>query len=103
MSQRIQLLKKFLEDDPSDPFTLYALALEYVKIDPQKAMDTFHLLLADHGEYLPAYYQLAKLYESRGQQENAAMTYEKGILIAKKQNDLKTLRELASAKEEMEG
>jgi tetratricopeptide (TPR) repeat protein len=103
MSERIQTLKKFLEDDPSDSFTLYALALEYVKIDPQKAMDTFHLLVADHREYLPTYYQLGKLYESLGQQENAAMTYEKGILIARKQNDLKTLHELASAKEEMEG
>jgi tetratricopeptide (TPR) repeat protein len=101
MSERIQLLKKFLEDDPSDPFTLYALALEYVKIDQQKAMDTFRLLVTDHSEYLPAYYQLAKLYESLGQQEDAAEIYDRGILIARKQNDIKTLRELASAKEEL--
>jgi tetratricopeptide (TPR) repeat protein len=101
MSERIQLLKKFLEDDPADPFTLYALALEYVKIDQQKAMDTFRLLVTDHSEYLPSYYQLAKLYESLGQLEDAAAIYDRGILIARKQNDIKTLRELASAKEEL--
>ena len=28
-SERIKLLEQYLEDDPSDPFNLYALALEY--------------------------------------------------------------------------
>jgi Tfp pilus assembly protein PilF len=102
MPDRIQLLQKFLEDDPSDSFTRYALALEYVKVDPQKAMETFHSLLSLDNTYLPTYYQLAKLYESLGQRENALRTYEKGIVIAKKQNDLKTLGELTSAMEEME-
>lgn len=102
MSERIELLKKFMEEDSADPFIHYALALEYAKADQQQAIDMFELMLHTHRNYLPIYYQLAKLYEMRGQKENAVRTFDAGIILAKNQNDLKTLRELKAALEEIE-
>ena len=34
---RLTTLLDFLKEDPEDAFTLYAIALEYLKIDEQKA------------------------------------------------------------------
>lgn len=57
-SERIKLLEQYVEDDPNDPFNLYALALEYQKQNPAKAGKLFELLLAKHPDYLPTYYSL---------------------------------------------
>ena len=35
--ERIQVLLDFLEEEPDNPFNLYALALEYQNIEPEKA------------------------------------------------------------------
>ncbi len=102
MSERIKQLEQFIVDDPGDPFNYYALALECAKEDEHKARATFIFLVNDHQNYLPSYYQLAKLYDRLGQKENATDIFQKGIQIAKHQNDLKTLRELKAALEELE-
>jgi tetratricopeptide (TPR) repeat protein len=102
MTDRIRQLEKFMEEDSSDPFIHYALALEYAKVDRQKAIDTFEILMRTSRDYLPTYYQLAKLYESQGQKANAVRVFEDGIDLARKQNNLKTLQELQRAREEIE-
>jgi len=101
MLQRIKLLERFIKEDPSDPFNYYALGLECAKQDEQKALDIFIQLIVDHRDYLPTYYQLAKLYEQVGQRERALTTYNAGILIAKQQKDFKTQQELAAALEQL--
>jgi tetratricopeptide (TPR) repeat protein len=103
MSQRIKQLEKFMEEDSSDPFIHYALALEYAKVDQQKAIDTLLMLLQANNDYLPTYYQLAKLYEGVGQTEKSMHIFTAGIALAKKKNDLKTAGELQSALDEMKG
>jgi uncharacterized protein HemY len=94
MSDRISHLEHFIRQDPSDPFNYYALGLEYVNRDKHKALGLFQYLMKEHKNYVPTYYQLAKLYEEMGQKENAIQAFNNGILIARQQNDLKTLREL---------
>ena len=103
MSKRIKQLEQFIADDPGDPFNYYALALEHAKMDERKALPTFTHLIINHKDYLPTYYQLAKLYENLGQKEDAAVIFREGIKIATLQNDLKTLRELRAALQELEG
>ena len=102
MTERIRQLEKFMEEDSSDPFIRYALALEYVKVDQRTAIDTLEVLMQTSRDYLPTYYQLAKLYESVGQKEKAENIFSAGIALAKMQNELKTLRELQAALQEME-
>jgi tetratricopeptide (TPR) repeat protein len=101
MLDRIKLLEGFIQEDPSDPFNYYALGLEYAKKDEQKALDIFVQLIRDHSDYLPTYYQLAKLYEQAGRMESALTTYNEGILIAKQQKDFKTQQELVAGLEQL--
>ncbi len=53
--QRLQQLFKFLEEDKNDPFTLYAIALEYQETQPDEAMKYFEGLLQNHPDYTGTY------------------------------------------------
>jgi tetratricopeptide (TPR) repeat protein len=101
MTSRIEQLEKFVKEDPADPFNTYALALEYTKVDKARATELFNGLIRDHSEYLPAYYHLAKLYENLEENDKALMVFDRGIELATKQNDQKTLHELMGAKQEL--
>jgi tetratricopeptide (TPR) repeat protein len=94
---RIHQLLKFLEEEPNDPFNIYALALEYQKIDSQKALTFFQLLTDEHADYVATYYHLGKLHEEMGNKDKAISVLETGIEKARACGDHKTLRELQSA------
>jgi tetratricopeptide (TPR) repeat protein len=102
MADRIKQLEEFIADDPNDPFNYYALALEYAKVADPRALDTFSYIITHHTDYLPAYYQLAKLYAERGRKDDAIRAFEEGSHIAVRQNDLKTLHELRAGLEELQ-
>src|SRR5688572_14876349 len=98
---RLEQLHKFLEEDPTDPFNVYALALEYQKHDTLKALGWFEQLVREHEDYLPVYYTLGKFYIDEGQNDLAMKVFEKGIEKAREQNNAKTLRELSTALDEL--
>jgi tetratricopeptide (TPR) repeat protein len=98
---RLEQLHKFLEEDPADPFNLYALALEYQKHDAPKALAYFEQLVREHESYLPVYYTLAKFYVEEEEAELAIKVFQKGIEKASEQNNAKTLRELRTALDEL--
>ena len=95
--QRIELLKKFIDEEPENAFNKYALAMEYYETEPNKALDLLNDLLTNSEEYLPTYYKAAHLYWDMEQLENAANIFIKGIALAKKLKDEKALGELSSA------
>lgn len=99
--ERLKQLHQFYQEDPSDPFNLYALALEYLNVDKDKAVECFERLLDIHKEYLPTYYHAAKLFHEQGQNERAIGVYQDGMSLAKKLKDAKALRELQSAYDEL--
>jgi tetratricopeptide (TPR) repeat protein len=101
ISLRLEALQKFLEEDPTDPFNWYALALEYAKSDREKALILFEKLLADFDQYIPTYYHAAHLYLQLGQTEKAIQTFQQGIAKAGMQNDLKAVKEMKSALDEL--
>jgi tetratricopeptide (TPR) repeat protein len=94
---RLHQLLKFLEEEPNDPFNIYALALEYQKIDAEKALTFFELLTKEHADYVATYYHLGKLHEELGNKEQAVQIFETGINKARSANDLKALKELQNA------
>jgi Tfp pilus assembly protein PilF len=101
MSNRLDQLRQFYEEDPSDPFNIYGLALEYLKSDLAKSKALFDELMSKHPEYLPVYYHAAKLYADLNETDRAISIYQEGIAQAKKLKDQKALRELQSAYDEL--
>lgn len=101
MTNRLNLLQQFLEEDPKDPFNIYALALEYQKIDVYKSKELFDRLLKDHEYYIPCYYHAGNLYLTLNLVQEAKMILEKGILEAKQQNELKAMREMQSVYDDL--
>lgn len=99
---RIQLLKSYIEEEPNDPFNHYALACEYLNGNKQEALQLFEKLLAEHPNYLATYYQAAQLLVEFEEEERALIVYKKGIEVAVSQNNQKTLRELQTAKQNLE-
>lgn len=91
---RIQLLKQFLEEDPTDPFNLYALGLEYHTENPEQAKFYFDELLKNHDLYVPVYYHAGMLYSELGDTDRAIEILKKGIVVSLAQKDFKAQREL---------
>lgn len=97
-NERLQQLLNYLADDPSDPFLIYAVAMEYKPTDPEKAMEYLQKLLHHHPDYVPTYYHAAEvLVENQGDEEDIKAVFEKGITVAREAGDHKSLQELKTA------
>ena len=99
-NDRLALLLQYYDEDPGDPFNLYALATEYKKEEPLKALSYFERLVEKHPDYVPTYYHLALLYIDLGEAEKAKKVFEKGIEKATAMKESMLLRELKSAYDE---
>lgn len=99
---RINLLTQFVEDEPDNPFNIYALAMEYRADKPEEARLFFDQLLTKHPDYLPTYYQAAALYAELDERSNVMDLYAKGIQLAQTQGNQKTLVELQRARQAFE-
>lgn len=100
---RLNQIREMLGKHPDDSFLNYAAALEFKKnhkID--LAIDLLEKLIFRDQDYLAAYYQLGKMYESVSEKGKAKSIFLKGKAIAEKQNDLKTLAEINEALNSLE-
>ncbi|GAB2544790.1 tetratricopeptide repeat protein [Spirosoma aerophilum] len=101
-NDRIQQLIRFVQEEPNDPFNIYALAMEYITGQPEQAKTYFDQLLLQFPDYLPTYYHAAAVYAELDERERSTELYEKGIELAKAQGKQKTLLELQRAKQSFE-
>ena len=101
---RIEILKSFLDQDPKDSFSRYALALEYVKAgQPEDARREFETVRDNDGGYVATYFQLGQLYRTLGLKHDAEKTFRTGITAAAKAGDEHTKNELEGALEMLLG
>jgi Tfp pilus assembly protein PilF len=99
---RIEKLREFLAQNPTDNFLQHALALEYIKLgDDAAARRLFEGILENNPGYVGTYYHLAKLLERNGDNEAAVKVYEKGMEEATKAGERHAYGELKSAWEEL--
>lgn len=92
------MLLSMLEKEPDDVFLNYALAVELV--GEQKYEEAEKQFLKTNkldAEYLPCYYQLGQVAEKINKEKQALEYYNKGVELAKKQNNNKALNELNEA------
>jgi tetratricopeptide (TPR) repeat protein len=95
---RLEQILEMLKENPSDSFLNYALGLEFARLgNIDTAIDALQGVISRDEDYLGAYYQLGKFFEQSLQNEKAIETYKRGIEIAKRQNNRKTLAELNEA------
>lgn len=94
---RLDQLFEFYREDPNDAFTLYAIATEYLKFDPKKAMEYYQKLLQDHENYVGTYYHAGKLHETLEEKEQAEQVYKKGMQISQQQGNRHAFSELQQA------
>ncbi len=102
MSERLEILKKHLKEDPNDSFLLFAIAKEYEKQEKfSKAQSYYEILREKDKNYIGLYYHLGKLHELHAENDKAIATYKDGIQLAKEQKDFHSASELNGALENL--
>ena len=80
---RFEELQKFVEQDPTDPFNHYVIALEYGRSEQYpEAIQAFIDLIQFDPTYVPAYHQLALLYIRLTRRQDARAMLERGLQAA---------------------
>ena len=79
-STRLDTLKNMVEQNPTDSFARYGLAMEYRNLgDLEAAMGEFRALMASHPDYSPAFYHGGQTLERMGLLDEARAVYQQGL------------------------
>ena len=98
MTDRLTQLFRFLDLDPTDAFTRYSIAYEYRQLAQWAlAAEHFEALLAQHPNYVGAYYHLGHTYLRLKELDKATQIFNAGIEYARKNNDAHAQSELRNA------
>jgi len=101
---RLQMLSEFLEQNPSDAFARYGLAMEYSKLgQTDTALEQFNKLLQLDPDYTNGYFMAAQTLEKLGRTAEAKKMLERGIEAAKRTGNKHALSEMAGMLEEISG
>ncbi len=97
-SDRLENLKNLVAQNPSDPFLLYGLAMEYRRLgELESAIEFFAELVARNPEYVPSYLQYGQALERAGKPDDAKAVYTNGIAAATRKGDQHASSELRGA------
>ena len=101
---RLAALRAFLDDDPDDPFTRFALAQEHAgRGETDEALGYYEALVRERADYVGTYYHLGALYRALGRDDDARDTLRAGIAAATAAGDTHARSELQGALLEAEG
>jgi tetratricopeptide (TPR) repeat protein len=97
-TNRLDILKQMLEQDPKNTFARYGLAMEFAKSgDLDQAVAEFQNLIATDENYAAAYFHAGQALEKSGKLDEARTVYEKGIEVTTRKGDLHTRSEIEGA------
>lgn len=97
-TNRLDILKQMVGENPNNTFARYGLAMEYAKSGHyHEAITEFQTLLQHDETYVAAYFHGGQAYEKLGQVEDARAIYEKGIEAATRKGDAHTRSEIEAA------
>lgn len=95
---RIETLRAFIAQRPSDPFPRYALALEYKNAGRlAEARETFEALMTAHPTYTAAYLHAGNTLLALGLRAEAQAIYARGVEACVKAGDAHARGELEGA------
>ena len=97
-TNRLEILKQMVEQDPNNSFARYGLAMEYAKNgELEQAAAEYRELLRNDATYVAAYFHGGQALEKLGDLDGAREMYEHGITAATQRGDLHTRAELEAA------
>jgi Tfp pilus assembly protein PilF len=97
-SNRSEVLKSMLAQDPANAFARYGLAMEYVNSGQfEQAIAEFQALFASNPDYPAAYYHAGRTFEKLGREDDARTIYQRGIEVTTRMGDLHTRSEIQAA------
>ena len=100
---RLETMLGFLEQDPNDSFTRYAVAIEYMGLKEYHLSQRYLSELRERDpDYVPTYYQLGQVYTALEEWDRAEEAYTAGVAAARKAGDLHAVSELQAALDELE-
>ncbi len=94
-TNRLDILKQMLAQDPNNSFARYGFAMELANGGQlEQAASEFEALLANDQSYVAAYYHGGQTLEKLGRLDEARMLYERGIEASTRKGDLHTRSEI---------
>ena len=97
-TNRSEILKAMLAQNPADAFARYGLAMELVKAGQmESAVAEFRALLEHNPNYAAGYFHGGQVLEKLGQVEQARAFYEKGVEVTGRTGDQHARSELQAA------
>ena len=97
-AKRRQMLEQFVEKNPRDSFGRYGLAMECMKERDIAAAEThFQKLIADHSDYVAAYYQYGRMLAAENRIEEAKKILTEGVASAEQASDAHAHQEMQAA------
>lgn len=97
-SNRLDVLRGLLDQDPTDSRTRYMLGMELAGLGRQEeAVHEFRRILAGDAAYLSAYYQAGQALEKLGRLAEAREMYRSGIEACARAGDAHALSEMEAA------
>ncbi len=98
MSNRLEVLRNMVEQNPSDSFSRYGLAMEYANSgDLERAIEEYRALLSVNPNYSAAYYHGGQTLKKLGRRDEARAVYRNGIEATTRIGDLHTRSEIQAA------
>ena len=96
------MLTQFLEQNPSDAFARYGLAMELNKLGRiEAALEQFNKLVELHPDYTNGYFMAAQALERAGRTPEARKMLENGIAAARRTGNRHALSEMSGMLEEL--
>lgn len=94
-TDRLEQLKRFLEQEPEDAFTRYALALEHISRKMvTEGIELLEETIERDPSYVAAYHMLGQQFALEGRTEEARDIYERGIAAARSTGDTHAASEM---------
>jgi len=92
---RIDDLEKMLDENPDDPFLIFALAKEYESHEGTlQALLMYEHLVTNYPTYIATYYHYAKILHNGGNRNEAIRLLERGIEECTKAKDAHAVGEM---------
>jgi|SRR5579884_1833069 len=97
-TNRLEILKAMVDQDPSNSFARYGLATEYANTGQlEEAVKQFGILLENDDSYVAAYYHGGQALEKLGKINEARALYERGLQACTRKGDSHTYSEIERA------